>query len=171
MGRFLAAVLVVMVILGGTTAAVVSLGLYNVAATSTHSGPVRALIATTRTRSVETRADEIPVPPLEDEQVVTGARLFATLCADCHGTPMEAPRPYARHMNPAPPNLADHAAHLNEAQTYWIIRHGLRMTGMPAFGPVLDENQLWSVTAFVTRLPGMSTRAFEDLRRTPLPGP
>jgi mono/diheme cytochrome c family protein len=52
-------------------------------------------------------------------------------------------------------------------EVYWVVKHGIRMTGMPAFGPAHDERELWSIVAFVERLPRMSPEAYqEEVRRS-----
>jgi hypothetical protein len=51
----------------------------------------------------------------------------------------------------------------SDAELYWIIKHGIKMTGMPAFGPTHEEEKLWSVMAFVRRLPELQTEAYSAM--------
>lgn len=63
-------------------------------------------------------------------------------------------------MNPRPPDLAESARRWNRAQLFWIINYGVRMTGMPAFGPTHEEQELWNLVAFVEQLPQIDAERY-----------
>jgi len=52
---------------------------------------------------------------------------------------------------------------LNDAEIYWIVKHGIKLTGMPAFGPTHDENELWGLVAIVKEIPRMSPEQYRQL--------
>ena len=64
-------------------------------------------------------------------------------------------------MNPSPPDLKEAAADLTPAKVFWVVRHGIRMTGMPAFAGAASEEDLWSLAAFVKKLPDVSDADFK----------
>ncbi len=139
-------------------------GLLDVAATSTEPGLVRWVLQTTRESSVRRRAEDIAVPDLSGEtRVAAGSRAFAEMCAGCHGAPGRDPILGAQDMNPPPPNLSEVADTRTPAELFWVIKHGVRMTGMPAWSPTHSDEQLWELVAFIKRLPVMSLEDYVQL--------
>jgi mono/diheme cytochrome c family protein len=63
-------------------------------------------------------------------------------------------------LNPQPPRLTAHSGHHAAKKQFWIIKHGIKMSGMPAWGENMDDQALWDMTAFVLKLPDMSAEAF-----------
>jgi mono/diheme cytochrome c family protein len=143
-------------------------GLVAVAATGPQSGVVEWYLHTARERSVARRAGAIEVPPLDDPRLLrTGLVEYQEMCVACHGAPGVRQSSLARGLNPMPPDLA-RPGDLHEgstARTFWIVKNGLRMTGMPAFGPTHDDEELWAVTAFVERLPELSPEDYAAMLR------
>lgn len=156
------AVAVVCAVLAG----VIYSGLYNVAASDPHTAAVRWVLSATRVNSVQARAAaEVAVPPgLSEAATITeGARKYAQMCAECHGSPVEKGHAWAAHMRPAPPGMA-HAAEFWEPQElYWIVEHGFKMTGMPAWGALMEPEEMWAVVAFVEAYPGLSADRYREM--------
>ena len=139
-------------------------GLYDVGASSSHSGLVNWLISTTSHASVERRARDIEVPNLESEQLqLAGANDFNSLCAGCHGEPGQDPEAMGQGLNPPPPNLAESAAEMSAAELFWVTKNGIKMTGMPAWGVTHDDDAIWPVVAFMTRLPELDASQYQEL--------
>jgi mono/diheme cytochrome c family protein len=138
-------------------AAVVRGGLYDVAASTPHTQWVYSLMETTFEQSVRRRARAIDVPALDSPALVQrGATCFAQHCMACHGAPGVAPTAAGLGMQPSPGPLVDSATLWRARELYWITRHGIRMTGMPAWGHRLADEDLWALTAFLGRLPEWS---------------
>lgn len=155
---FIAAVLVL-----GTIAYAYS-GLYDVSATSPHNGFVNWFLSTASQASIRRRAELIDVPDLDDESMVlAGINDFNSMCAGCHGAPGRAPEAMGLGLNPPAPDLSEKAADMSPAEMFWVTRNGIRMTGMPAWGASHDDHSIWPVVAFLTRLPGMSADAFQEM--------
>jgi mono/diheme cytochrome c family protein len=139
-------------------------GWADISATGTESAPVLWLLETTRTNAVARQASEIRVPDLSAPTLAaSGAPAFDDMCAGCHGAPGRQPMLGVGYMNPAPPELADVAGKRTAAELFWVIKHGIRMTGMPAWGPTHSDDQLWALVALVQRLPDLSEEAFRQL--------
>ncbi|AZO21649.1 cytochrome c [Mesorhizobium sp. M1E.F.Ca.ET.045.02.1.1] len=66
-------------------------------------------------------------------------------------------------MQPQPPDLKRAATTLNDAELYWVLQNGIKMTGMPAFGPTHNQEELWAMVAFVRHLPKMSLAEYEKI--------
>lgn len=154
---FVGGVVAVLGVFGLLGLFVVYSGSYNVAATEEHVSFVRWAFDTTMQNSVEQRAAEI-VPPdgITPEMITAGAAEYKSMCQHCHAGPGVERAEWAKGMRPQPPHLTEAASHWKMEEVFWIARHGVKMTGMPAFGPTHDDETLWNIAAFVKDLPGMT---------------
>ena len=139
-------------------------GSYNVAATEEHFRATYWLLEAGMRQSIRQRAENIAVPALDEPALVQqGLHVYRTHCAQCHGAPGAAPEPFALGMMPAPANLAYTAREWPPTELYWVIRHGIRMTGMPAWEFRLTDTELWAVVAFLRKLPAVSPQEYRTL--------
>jgi mono/diheme cytochrome c family protein len=142
-------------------AVVLYTGFYNVAATHQHLAPTYWLLEVGLRESIERQARRVEVPRSADDTLVErGVALYATHCVQCHGAPGVAPQPFALGLTPLPKHLAPIARERTAAELYWVIKNGIKMTGMPAWEFRLSEHDLWAVTAFVRRLPLVSPQEY-----------
>lgn len=149
-------------------AAVVWGGLYDVAATEQHTQPVYSMLETTMRQSVRLRARGIEPPSLADEGLVLrGAACFRDKCQQCHGGPGVAQGDIGKSMQPLPGPLVDARRRWNARELYWVTKHGIKMSGMPAWEFHLAEQDLWAVVAFVQRLPDLTPRQYAEQTQTP----
>lgn len=132
-------------------------GLYSVAATDRHWPITYWLLQTARMRSIEAHAAGITPPAGYDrpEQIVIGVDHFAAHCAVCHGAPGVPRGEIARRMYPLPPDLATAAKQYAPGELFWVLKHGIKMSGMPAWADHSDD-ELWATVGFLEHLPGMS---------------
>jgi mono/diheme cytochrome c family protein len=162
--RFLAAVGLILVLFMAGAVGFAYSGLPSVAATADDFGPLRWLLKTTRQHAIERRAAEIAAPELSERAlVVSGATAFDEMCARCHGAPGRDPFLGARDMSPPPPDLGGVAGKRSPAELFWAIKHGIRMTGMPAWGATHSDDQLWELVAFIKQLPAFSAGDYRSL--------
>lgn len=139
-------------------------GLYDVSASSPHGGFVTWFLSMTSDASIERRAADIEVPELDDEALIlAGINDFNSMCASCHGAPGRNPDPVGQGLNPRAPDLAEEAAEMTPAELFWVTKHGIRMTGMPAWGATHDDDSIWPVVAFMIRLPGLDEAQYRQL--------
>jgi hypothetical protein len=140
-------------------------GLFNVAADEPHWGLTHRIIETIRERSIESRSDEIKVAVnLDDPKVIaSGAGEYAEMCAGCHLAPGMEDTEIRTGLYPKPPNFAERGEHRSAAQQFWIIKHGLKMTGMPAWGLTHDDERIWSMVAFLQKLPDLTPEVYHEL--------
>ena len=163
--RTIAAILIaalVVLLLSGFV--VICAGIYDVAATAPHWGATAWLLETARTRSIKAHAAEIQTPSgLDDpERVVIGVEHFAAHCAVCHGAPGVPRGEIAKGLYPLPPDLAKAVPLYSSAELFWIVKHGIKVTGMPAWSDHSD-GELWATVAFLEKLPGMSEQDYAKL--------
>jgi mono/diheme cytochrome c family protein len=114
------------------SAAWVYTGLYDIAADQPHWGVTSKFINTLRDRSINTRSEKITPPDnLSDAGLVKkGAAQFAAMCSGCHTGPGEQPSDLNEGLYPTPPDFTK--VKTEPARAFWIIKHGVKMSGMPA---------------------------------------
>jgi mono/diheme cytochrome c family protein len=100
--------------------------------------------------------------PVSEENLMAGAKVYAANCAVCHGLPDESETPTAKGMFPHPPQLFHGHGVTDDppGETYWKVKNGIRLTGMPAYGPAFPDLQVWQVSLFLAntdKLPGAVT--------------
>jgi len=155
-----------------TTIFIVFSGVFNVSALWDDPSLLRALLVETREASVKKHAQEITAPELSAPgRIENGFRSYREMCATCHTPPGKSNSPIAQGLNPPPPDLSvvnEHA--MNDSEIFWVIKNGIRMTGMPAWGPTHDDNEIWDIVAFVKALPNIGADAYRELDKKTLSG-
>ena len=136
-------------------------GLFNVSANYDDPGLVRWVLIQVREASIARHAVTAVTPPvkLDDAAVVQdGARAFAKAgCARCHGAPGVNWAKFSEGLNPDPPDLKDIAKEDEPGHIFWVVRNGIRMTGMPSFAKAgLADGEIWTIVAFIKALPKVS---------------
>src|SRR4026209_2275365 len=162
-GRRWGLVIGAVVLLGAAVVAIYT-GLYNIAADVPHTQPVYWLLDTIRHRSVVTRARDIVVPnDLDDaNRISKGASEYSEMCSGCHLAPGMKRTEISRGLYPRAPQLR-RGTDLTPAEQFWIVKHGVKMTAMPAWGVTHDDEPLWAVVAFVHKLPKLTPEQYEAL--------
>jgi mono/diheme cytochrome c family protein len=139
-------------------------GWYDTTATSQHLQPVFSLLELGMRYSVQNHASEVKVPPLgAAQQVARGALVYSAQCAQCHGGPGFAQSKIGQSMQPVPGPLVDASARWKPRELYWITKHGIKMSGMPAWQFHLSEADLWAVVSFMGVLPTLSARDYAQV--------
>ena len=164
--RWLVAALVAGALLALVAAISVAIyaGIYNIAADVPHTQPVYWLLEELRDRSVAIRAKDIVVPKDLDElkRISAGAGQYAEMCSGCHLAPGMKRTEISRGLYPRAPELR-RKSDLTPAEQFWIIKHGVKMTGMPAWGITHDDELLWDVVAFLRKLPELTAEQYRAL--------
>ena len=146
-------------------------GVYEIGADAPHWGITARMLEYARERAVERRAARIEVPPLDDAALIAqGARHYAAMCTDCHLAPGVEDSELRAGLYPRPPDLgliADDAEDADPAREFQIIKHGLKMTAMPAWGATHDDRSIWGMVAFLQRLPHMNRQQYAELSADP----
>lgn len=145
-------------------AGVIWSGLINVGADDPHLESVHTLLKTVRERSIAVRAADIPVPNLANPELVRrGAGNYHSMCIGCHLAPGMEGTELSRNLYPAPPNLTQIGINDNPATTFWIIKHGIKATGMPAWGKSMGDEHIWGMVAFIRQLPSLDAAQYRAL--------
>lgn len=139
-------------------------GAYNVAATEDHASFTRWALDTTFHKAVERRASKVSAPPaFTKDMIQTGGAEYKAICQHCHGGPGIERAGWANNMRPRPPHLTEAAALWTPQEIFWIVKHGVKLSGMPALGPTHDDERLWNIVAFVKQLPAMTPKRYASI--------
>ncbi|MFU8821038.1 MAG: c-type cytochrome [Gammaproteobacteria bacterium] len=157
----IAALLLVMA--GGM--AVIYTGAYPVGADEAHWPLTHRLLEAARERSVmrAARTVDAQLEQLDENTLLAAVAGFEDMCAGCHAPPGRAPTTLARGLNPPAPDLSISARERTAAELYWVTRHGIRMTGMPAWGVTHSDDELWPLVALIQRFPELGEAEYERL--------
>jgi len=145
-------------------------GLYDISATDQHLAPTYRLLDIAMRRSVKRRSAEIAVPDLTaPEKMARGLSLYRQHCVQCHGAPGVAPEPFALGLTPAPVPLVYTARSWTPAEMFWVIKEGIKMTGMPAWKYRMSDEDIWALVAFLPAMARLTPRQYAALKSTPPP--
>ena len=149
---------------GFVISAVVYFGIVNVGADDPHFKVVHSFLAMARDRSIEVRSNAIEVPNLNDPAMIkAGAGNYNSMCVGCHLAPGMADTELSKALYPAPPNLAEKSIEEGPAAAFWVIKHGIKATGMPAWGKSMADPYIWGMVAFLEQLPEMDQTQYQTL--------
>jgi hypothetical protein len=127
-------------------------GAYDVSQLTPHNNFTKWVIQTTKHNSIDKRMESVVVPSnLGDSSVIIeGFRHYRSMCSMCHSAPGERPEEMALGLYPEPPLIYKHKEQEDPKEFFWIIKNGIKMTSMPAYGPTHADERIWAITAFVT---------------------
>jgi mono/diheme cytochrome c family protein len=151
-----------LLIMGGL--AFIYSGLFDVAASDPDWPVMHWVLQTARTRSIQFHAAGIQAPAGLDDpaKLLVGTEHFAAHCTVCHGAPGVPKGDIAEGLNPQPPDLAHAPSMHTPPELFWILKHGIKMTGMPSWGDHSDD-ELWATVSFLEKLPNMTTQDYARL--------
>jgi mono/diheme cytochrome c family protein len=157
-------------------------GWYPMGADVPHNALTYWALETLRERSIARSIRDIEVPPLDDPQMLlAGGADYNEMCAGCHLKPGRTGSEMSQGLYPQPPNLASSAsehghvhgdgdaegargnANTSAARQFWIIKHGIKASGMAAFGPTHEDDRIWAMVAFLQKLPTLSEVQYQIL--------
>jgi mono/diheme cytochrome c family protein len=138
-------------------------GLFDPAADAPHSRPVYWVMENLRHRGIESRMSGIQSPDLKDPTLIrAGAGNYDAMCTDCHLKPGTTDSEMHRGLYPQPPALATMARPTLPDHAFWIIKHGIKASGMPAWGRSMDDQTIWGMVAFLQQLPTLTPEDYHE---------
>ena len=166
--KILLTVLITLAVLVLAALAFIFSGIYDVSATSPDSGLVYWALDTARGRSVHRAAEalegKVTVPDLADPaRFKNGFVHYHAMCASCHSAPGVSMSEIGQGLNPSPPLLSRVGAEDEPEELFWVIKNGIKMTGMPAFGVTHTDEDLWSIVAFLRKMGSLSSEDYQAL--------
>ena len=140
-------------------------GLYDVSTLSPDPAVVKWLFSTTSDNSAEHYSKGIPVPSLNEPSMIdAGFKDYREMCVTCHSAPGINTSPINKGLYPHPPNLADSAKELPANRLFWVIKNGIKSTGMPGFGKTHPDRKIWDCVAFLEKMKNMTPEDYAAMR-------
>jgi hypothetical protein len=166
--RLLVILLAILCVFAAAAAVFVWWGAYNVAANAPHWNIIHWCLEQVRERSISAHSRGIIIPPLKDPNLANlGFRHYHAMCRLCHNAPGYPRSEISRGLYPVPPDFAAKGTKLpSDAEIFWIVRNGIKMTGMPSFGATHSEEDLWAIVLFVTRLQNLKPDEYRAMEKT-----
>ncbi|HSK80653.1 MAG TPA: c-type cytochrome, partial [Thermoanaerobaculia bacterium] len=139
-------------------------GIIPIKASSGHWAITRWFLIFSMHRSFSTHSLGIKAPPLDDPALVLrGAGAYETSCRPCHGSPeLRHPR-VARKMLPEPPYLPPKISEWEPEELFSLVKHGVKLTGMPAWPTQKRDDEVWAMVAFLLRMEDLDAEGYRRL--------
>jgi len=131
---------------------ILRMGLVPVSADGTHSRLEARIMPVVLHAAVSRQALSTKTrPAMSEEARQSGLHAYKALCATCHGTFNGQPSEYGQAFYPPAPTLSQGLQGYTDEEIFWIIKHGIRNTGMPAWSGALSDDEIWQVVAVLKR--------------------
>jgi mono/diheme cytochrome c family protein len=138
-------------------------GAYDIGADAPHWPVTERILGMLRERSIETRAAGMQVPRLDDPALIAeGAIHYGGMCMACHLAPGLHDTEIRKGLYPQPPRLTE-LRESDPREQFWTIKHGVKLTAMPAWGRSHDDDAIWSIVAFLNVLPSLTPEQFRQM--------
>lgn len=155
-------VLILLLAIAGFAGVFIYVGAYNIGADAPHSRLVYNMLDALREHSIARNARGIkaPVDLNDSKRIAAGAGLYNEMCTGCHLGPGLEKSEMSQGLYPAAPELARGNHHTPEQQ-FWIIKHGVKLSAMPAWGKTHEDQLIWDMVAFIRQLPKMTPEQYK----------
>jgi cytochrome c553 len=139
-------------------------GIIPIKASSGHWSITAWILDFSKRRSVSTHTLALKPPPLEEPWLMLkGAGHYDLECAKCHGSPGKQTPRVAQGMTPPPPYLPPRISRWDSEELFYIVKHGIKFTGMPAWPAPQREDEVWAMVAFLRALPTLNGERYQRL--------
>jgi mono/diheme cytochrome c family protein len=130
--------------------AIAELGLLPVNADGTHSRLEARIMPSVLHASVSRHASREANPlSVNEDNLKAGVATYKAVCARCHSTPGGNPSSYGQAFYPPAPQFSDRLPAYSDSELFWIIKHGIRNTGMPAWSGLLADEEIWQIVGLL----------------------
>lgn len=155
-------VIIFLVLISAFAGVFIYAGVYNVGADAPHWGPVYNALETLRDRSIASYSSGT-APPQDlnsPRRIAAGAGLYSEMCTGCHLGPGVERSELSQGLYPAAPELA-RGDDLSPAEQFWAIKHGIKLSAMPAWGKTHNDELIWDMVSFIRQLPKMTPEQYK----------
>lgn len=149
---WLVAVVIIVIVLG---AAAYWIATVDISAVQSPGGVETSVADSMREWYIGRGAKTVPAPTIENnsESISQGEALYSMSCAQCHGVGGRKPMPIGDWMNPRVPNLSSaDVQQMSDKEIFWVIKNGVRLSGMPGFAKLATDPEIWQMTYYVRSL-------------------
>ena len=155
-------VVIILLVVAGFAGIFIYMGVYNIGADAPHSRLVYGTLEELRERAIRHHSQGIEPPAdLNDpKRIAAGAGLYNEMCTGCHLGPGVERSELSQGLYPAAPELAN-SSDRSASEQFWIIKHGVKLSAMPAWGKTHDDQLIWDMVAFLRQLPKISVSQYK----------
>ena len=151
------------IVLIGVLALAIYAGIYDIGADEPHSQPVFWLMQMMRDQSIAAHAtDAVPADLSNPKRIASGAVQYEEMCSTCHLAPGMKRTEISWGLYPRAPELR-RGSRLTPAEQFWVVKHGIKLTGMPSWGVTHDDELLWDIVAFLRKMPALTADEYQAL--------
>ena len=153
---------IVLLLLAAFAGVFIYAGIYNIGADAPHSKVVFGVLQELRERAIANYSRDLKAPPdLNDsKRIAAGADLYNEMCTGCHLGPGIERSELSQGLYPSAPELA-RGDDLTPAEQFWVIKHGVKLTAMPAWGKTHNDELIWDMVAFIRQLPRLNAKQYK----------
>lgn len=143
--------------------AFVKAGVYNIGADDPHYRMTYSMLQQLRDASIAHRAAQLTVPVdlMSEARITQGAGNYNAMCTGCHLAPGMESTELSKGLYPQPPNLT--LTSVSAAEAFWTIKHGIKASGMPAWGASMGDEYIWNMAAFIQQLPKLDAASYQEM--------
>lgn len=152
----------VLLVVAGFGGIFIYMGVYNIGADAPHWKFVTMTLDQLRERAIIHHSRDIK-PPADlnsTKRISAGAGLYNEMCTGCHLGPGLEKSEMSQGLYPQAPELAGGTVR-SAAEQFWIIKHGIKLSAMPAWGKTHDDQLIWDMVAFLQQLPKLSPEQYK----------
>jgi len=154
------------IVLIGVLALAIYAGIYDIGADEPHSQPVFWLMQMMRDQSIAAHAtDAVPADLSNPKRIASGAVQYEEMCSTCHLAPGMKRTEISWGLYPRAPELR-RDSRLTPAEQFWVVKHGIKLTGMPSWGVTHNDELLWDIVAFLHKMPELTADEYQALVRS-----
>jgi mono/diheme cytochrome c family protein len=166
MGNFIRGIIVGVVALAAGVYAYTRLGYLDLRADQNPSALEERVGSSAMDESTERHAPQQKNPlQANQETLLAGARLYRDKCSDCHGGPANPNSDYGRSFYPRVPQFMKQAPDMPEHENFYIVKHGVRWTAMPAWGGVMTDSEIWQVVTLLSHFGKLPPEVTAELKK------
>jgi len=166
MANFIRGIIVGAIVLAAAVYGYTRLGFVDLRADQSPSAFEEHLAGSAMDESTERHAppQKNPLQPTQ-ENLLAGARLYRDKCSDCHGSPINPNSDYGRSFYPRAPQFMKQAPDMPDNENFYVVKHGVRWTAMPAWGNIMADSEIWQVMLVLSRFEKLPPEVNEELRK------
>ena len=143
------------------------LGRYDVSATKPHPAIVTKILHGIAERSIKRNSVSLTVPyDINDKNMyVKGFKEYEEMCVQCHGAPGVEPSSTGKGLFPKPPRFPEEKlSEYSLKDIFWVTKNGVKMTGMPAYGPTHEDETIWAIAIFLDKSRDLPEAEYKELK-------
>jgi thiosulfate dehydrogenase len=172
MGKFIGGIVFTLLVIAIGGYFYLKLGMVNMVADQTPSRMETRLAHIGLDNSVEKHAADLKNPLQPTDDVLSeGMHIYVQNCAGCHGSPKETNSVFGGAFNPRTPQFMKRAPDMPDNENFYITKYGIRLTGMPAWGKLYNDDQLWKVTTFLSHMEKLPSAVDQEWKSPATPNP